>query len=220
MSRNAFYQEIERLQQNVVTMASMVEKQVLRSVDALKRNDVQLARDIYQLDKPINQLRWNTEEDAILLIATQAPVARDLRRVIAVISMVTELERMGDHAASMSKIVIELAEEPPLKELVDIPRMADIALAMLRDAVTAFIESDIVAARQVAKRDDEVDGLYDQVYRELLTYMLADTRTINRATRLLWAAHNMERFADRVTNICERVVYSVTGELESLPGES
>ena len=219
MSRLAFHQEIERLQQNVVTMASMVEKQVLRSVDALKRNDVQLARDIYQLDKPINQLRWSTEEDAILLIATQAPVARDLRRVIAVIAMVTELERMGDHAASMSKIVIELAGEPALKELVDIPRMADIALEMLRDAVTAFIESDIVAARQVAKRDDEVDGLYDQVYRKLLTYMLADTRTINRATRLLWAAHNMERFADRVTNLCERVVYNVTGELESLPGE-
>jgi phosphate transport system protein len=220
MSRLAFHQELDRLQQNVVTMASMVEKQVLRSVDALKRNDVQLARDIYHLDKPINEIRWKTEEDAILLIATQAPVARDLRRIVAVIAMVTELERMGDHAAGMSKIVIELAEEPPLKELVDIPRMADIALEMLRETVTAFIESDIVAARKIAERDDEVDQLYDQVYRELLTYMLGDPRTINRATKLLWAAHNIERFADRVTNICERVIYSVTGANVSLPDEA
>jgi phosphate transport system protein len=219
MSRNLFHQELDRLQQNVVTMASMVDKQVLRSIDALKRSDVQLAREIYQLDKPINELRWKTEEDAILAIATQAPVAGDLRRIIAVISMVTDLERMADHAAGMSKIVIDLAEEPPLKELVDIPRMADIALEMLRDAVTAFIDSDIDAARAIGQRDEEVDALYNQVYRELLTFMLADPRTINRATKLLWAAHNIERFADRVTNLCERVIYSVTGEVENLPAE-
>jgi len=123
---------------------------------------------------------------------------------------------MADHAAGNAKIVIDTANEPLLKPLVDIPRMADLARAMLSDSITAFIEADADAARAVSKRDDQVDDLYNQIYRELLTYMMADPSTINRATRLLWAAHNLERIADRVTNICERVVFSVTGALEEM----
>jgi len=123
---------------------------------------------------------------------------------------------MGDHAAGNAKIVLQIADEPLLKPLVDIPRMSDVAREMLTDSITAFIESDADAARRIVSRDDEVDALYNQVYRELLTFMMADPSTINRATHLLWAAHNIERIADRVTNICERVVFAVTGSLEEM----
>jgi phosphate transport system protein len=136
--------------------------------------------------------------------------------ISAVIHIATELERMGDHAAGNAKIVLQTADEPLLKPLVDIPRMSDVAREMLTDSITAFIESDADAARRIVTRDDEVDALYNQVYRELLTFMMADPTTINRATHLLWAAHNIERIADRVTNICERVVFAVTGSLEEM----
>jgi phosphate transport system protein len=143
-------------------------------------------------------------------------MARDLRTISAVIHIVTDLERMGDHAAGNAKIVLDTADEPLLKPLVDIPRMSDLARAMLSDSITAFISGDADAARAVVDRDDEVDELYNQIYRELLTFMMADPTTINRATHLLWAAHNFERIADRVTNICERVVFAVTGTLEEM----
>lgn len=130
----------------------------------------------------------------------------------------TDLERMADHAAGIAKIVIETADEALLKPLVDIPRMSLIAREMLKDSITAFVERDEALARRVAVRDDEIDALNDQVYRELLTYMMADPTTINRATRLLWAAHNVERIGDRVTNICERVVFTITGEFEEMDG--
>ena len=198
-------------------MSSLVDKAIAKSVDSLRRQDVQLAREVVAADRQINHLRWRTEEKALLVIATQAPMAGDLRVVSAVIHIATELERMADHAAGNAKIVIETSNEPLLKPLVDIPRMADLARAMLSDSITAFINADAAAARAISKRDDEVDNLYNQIYRELLTYMMADPTTINRATRLLWAAHNLERIADRVTNICERVVFSVTGVLEEMP---
>jgi phosphate transport system protein len=143
-------------------------------------------------------------------------MASDLRVISAVTHIAVDLERMGDHAAGTAKIVIETANEPILKPLVDIPRMSELARSMLADSVTAFIEGDAQKAREIVDRDDEVDQLYDQIYRELLTYMMADPSTINRATHLLWAAHNLERTADRVTNICERVIFAVTGELEEI----
>jgi phosphate transport system protein len=194
----------------------MVDKAIARSVDALRHQDVQLAREIVRADLEINRLRWDTEERALLVIATQAPMARDLRTISAVIHIVTDLERMGDHAAGNAKIVLDTADEPLLKPLVDIPRMSDLARGMLSDSITAFISGDADAARAVVDRDDEVDELYNQIYRELLTFMMADPTTINRATHLLWAAHNFERIADRVTNICERVVFAVTGTLEEM----
>ncbi|MEA2526475.1 MAG: phosphate transport system protein [Thermomicrobiales bacterium] len=216
MTRVAYGQQIQELRDAVVAMGSMVDKAIARSVDALKLQDVQLARDVLRADAAINQLRWQTEERALLVIATQAPMAGDLRTIAAVIHIVTELERMADHAAGNAKIVVQTAEEPLLKPLVDIPRMCDLARAMLSDSITAFIEGDADAARSIVGRDDEVDDLYNQIYRELLTYMMADPSTINRATHLLWAAHNVERIADRVTNICERVVFAATGTLEEL----
>ena len=216
MTRVSFSLEIQDLRDDVVAMASMVDKAVARSVESLRRQDVQLAREVVASDRAINHHRWKVEEQALLLIATQAPMAGDLRTISSAIHIVTELERMGDHAAGTARIVIQTADEPLLKPLVDIPRMADVAREMLADSITTFIESDEVKARAVVERDDEVDRLYDQVYRELLTYMMADPATINRATHLLWAAHNVERIADRVTNICEWVVFAVTGELEEL----
>ena len=216
MTRVQYVHQIQELRDDVVVMSSMVDKAISRAVDALRRQDVQLAREVMGADTTINTHRWRTEQSALLIIATQAPMAGDLRTIAAVIHIVTDLERMADHAAGIAKIVVDTADEPLLKPLVDLLRMAEMARAMLADSITAFINDDATAAREIAERDDEVDALYDQVYRELLTYMMADPATINRATHLLWAAHNLERIADRVTNVCERVVFAVTGEMEEI----
>jgi phosphate transport system protein len=216
MTRANYDNQIQQLRQSVISMSSMVDKAIAWSVDALKEQQLDLAQQVVDGDRRINEVRWSIEEQALLIIATQAPLAGDLRMISAVIHIATELERMGDHAAGNAKIVLQTADESLLKPLVDIPRMADVSRDMLSDSITAFINSDVDAARAIVKRDDEVDALYNQIYRELLTYMMADTQTINRATHLLWVAHNLERIADRVTNICERVVFAATGKLEDL----
>ena len=216
MTRVEYLHELQELLDDVVAMASMTDKAIARSVDALKRQDVSLAREVMNADQYLNNHRWQTEERALHLIATQAPMAGDLRTISAAIHITTDLERMADHAAGIGKIVIQTSNEASLKPLVDIPRMTDIAREMLSASVSAYIASDVEAAKAVAMRDDEVDALNDQVYRELLTYMMADPATINRATHLLWAAHNVERMADRVTNICEWVIFAVNGSLEEL----
>ena len=216
MTRQLYDQELADLRGSVVAMASMTNKAIDSAVTALAQRDVRLAEQVIAADRAINEHRWRTEEQALLVIATQAPMAKDLRMIAAVIHIVTDLERMADHAAGTAKIAIQTADQAPLKPLVDIPRMSEIARSMLHDAITAFIEDDQAAARAIVARDDEVDALYEQIYRELLTFMLADPTTIDQATHLLWAAHNLERIADRVTNICERVVFAATGQLEEL----
>jgi phosphate transport system protein len=216
MARFEYTQDLENLRGAVVAMASMVDKAISRATESLLRQDVRTAEQVIAADRNINRHRWATEEDALRIIATQAPMAGDLRNIAAAIHIVTDLERMGDHAAGIAQIVIDIANEPLLKPLVDIPRMSEIARQMLNDSITAYIEQDAEAARRIAERDDEVDMLYNQVYRELLTYMMADPSTINRATHLLWVAHNLERIADRATNICERVVFADTGELTEI----
>ncbi|HEV2128391.1 MAG TPA: phosphate signaling complex protein PhoU [Thermomicrobiales bacterium] len=216
--RAAYTSQIQELMDVVVAMASMVDKAIARSIEALRTQNVQLAQQVRKDDQLINDRRWAAEEQAITVIATQAPMAGDLRRIAACMQLYTDLERMGDHASGTAKIVIETADEDLLKPLVDIPRMAEIAREMLGDAVTAFIEQDEDAAWKVAARDEEIDKLYEQIYRELLTYMMADPATINRATHLLWAAHNVERLGDRVTNICERTVFTITGRFEEMDG--
>ncbi|MDQ3539058.1 MAG: phosphate signaling complex protein PhoU [Chloroflexota bacterium] len=216
MTRIAYVHDLQELRDDVVAMASMTDKAIARSIDALRRQDVLLAREVMNADRYINNHRWQTEERALRLIATQAPMAGDLRTISSAIHITTDLERMADHAAGIAKIVIQIADEPVLKPLVDIPRMSELAREMLSGSVTAYIDGNVEDARTIALRDDEVDALYDQIYRELLTYMMADPGTINRATRLLWAAHNIERIADRVTNICEWVIFAVNGSLEEL----
>jgi phosphate transport system protein len=216
MTRTAFERQLEEIQEDMLVLAGMVESSIERGIQALKNRDVELARQIIADDAKINQRRYETEERCIELIATQQPLASDLRTIVAVLHIIVDLERMGDHAEGIAKIAVMLADEPPLKPYIDIPRMAQIATRMLMDSLEAFKRRDTELARAVCKRDDEVDALYDQVYRELVTYMIQDPKTIERATHLTWVAHNLERIADRVTNICERVVYLVEGRIEEL----
>jgi phosphate transport system protein len=213
-SRTAFHRELERLQDEVLVLGSMVEKATLRAVDALRARNMALARAIEAEDTLLNRKRFEIEEAALLLIATQQPMASDLRQLAAILHIVTDLERMGDYAAGIAHICVQIGDEPLIKPLIDVPRMAEKATDMLRRALDAFIERDIAAAEAIAQEDDDVDALYQQVYRELLTIMLANPRTIDQATHLLWVAHNLERVADRVQNICERVVFVVTGRMQ------
>jgi len=216
MTRTSFEQELMELQDSVLVLGSMVEKATIRAVEALKTRDVESARHIIKEDELINQKRFEIEQKGLRLLATQQPMASDLRTIVAVLQMTVDLERMGDHAEGIAKVVTLIGDEPLIKPLVDIPRMSDLALSMLRRGLKAFVERDIDAARQVCRDDDDVDALHDQVYHELITYMLKDPRNITQATYLTWVAHNLERIADRSTNLCEQVVFVVTGKREQM----
>lgn len=216
MPREHYQQELARVQEEMLVMSSMVERALQRAVEALRTRNTRQAEEVVNDDFKINQQRYGIEERCLLLIATQQPLASDLRQIAAILSIITDLERMGDHAEGIGKITIIIGEEPPLKPLVDIPRMDEMCRSMLQRAMDAFVQRDAATARQIAAEDDEVDAIYEQIYRELLTFMMADPSTINRATHLLWVAHNLERIADRVTNICERVVFLVTGRMEEI----
>jgi len=211
--RERFDQYLKELQDEVLVLGSMVEKAIARSMKALKERDLELAKEVMSGDTRIDHKRLDIEERCIELIVTQQPVAGDLRTIIAVLNIIVDLERIGDHAEGIANIVLMIGDEPPLKPLVDLPRMAEKTQDMLRRSLDAFIGHDPESAVKISNEDDEVDELYDQVYRELITFMLEDPRTITRATRLIWAAHNLERSADRVTNICERVVFATTGKM-------
>ena len=219
MVRQTFELEMQRLQNEVLVLGSMVENAIIESVEVLKRRDMEGAQRLIAGDRLINEKRFAIEADALALIATQQPMAGDLRTLAAVLEIVTELERMGDYAKGIARINLMMGEEPLLKPLVDIPRMAEKARDMLHRALDAFVRRDVPLARAIPAEDDEVDALYNQVYRELLTFIMADPRTIDQATYLLWVAHNLERTADRVTNICERVVFTVTGEMMEMDAE-
>lgn len=214
--RTIFHRKLREIQNDILAMGSMVEKAINRSIEALKNRDLELAHKIIAEDQKINGKRFEIEEKCIQLIATQQPMASDLRVIVAVLNVITDLERIGDHAEGIAKIVIMIGDEPPLKPLIDIPRMAEKTADMLRRSLDAFVNHDADAARRIVTEDDEVDNLYSQVYRELLSFMAEDPRTITRATRLIWVAHNLERSADRVTNICERTVFTVTGKMEEM----
>lgn len=216
MTRTAFERQLAEIQEDMLVLANMVEDAVERAIQALRNRDTGLARQIIADDTKINHKRYETEEKCLELMATQQPLASDLRTIVAVLHIIVDLERMGDHAEGIAKIALMLADEPPLKPYIDIPRMAQVASRMLLGSLEAFKHRDAARARSICDEDDEVDALYDQVYRELLTFMLQDPRTIQRATHLIWVAHNLERVADRVTNICERVVYLVEGKYEDL----
>lgn len=207
---------LRELQENLLVLGSMVEKAIARAMDALKRRDLEASRQVIKDDDAIDHQRFQLEEQCIELIATQQPVARDLRRIIVFLHIAVELERMGDYAEGIGKISLMMGDEPPLKPLVDLPRMAEKATEMLRQSLDALVNRDVVGAIAVCNTDDHVDALYDQVYRELLTYMIEDPRSIQRATYLLWVSHDLERVADRATNIAERVIYLVTGKMTEI----
>jgi phosphate transport system protein len=216
MTRERFIKHIKELEKQVTEMGEMVITAINSSIEALKVLDVDQAEQIIADDVKINKKRWDIEEQCINLIATQQPVASDLREIIAVLSIVTNLERMGDHAEGISKIVLMHGKEGLVKPLVDIPLMAEKTIDMLRKSLDAFLRRDAQAAKAICSEDDNVDLLYDQVYRVLLAYMLENPKTITRATYLIWTAHNLERIADRVTNICERIVFLVEGTAPEL----
>jgi phosphate transport system protein len=218
MPRESLDKELQRLEDEILALGSMVENALVESVDALKKRDLEESRRLITYDRRINEKRFAIETEALAVIAMQQPVAVDLRVLAAVLDITDELERIGDYAKGIAKINLRI-EGPMVKPLVDIPTMAEKARRALHRALEAFVNRDIELARTLPREDDEIDNLYNQVYRELMTYVIADPRMIEQANFLLWAAHNLERAADRVTNICERVIFTVTGELVEMDVE-
>jgi phosphate transport system protein len=216
MLRKTFETEIKKVKDDILMLGSMVEQAIIESVAALKKRDIKASEKILANDRVINKKRFDIENELMVLIATQQPMAHDLRLLASIMEINSELERMGDYAKGIANINIRMGDAPLLKPLIDVPRMAEKGADMLHRALTAFINEDIETARKIPVEDDEVDALYNQVYRELMTFVIADPKTIERANWLLWTAHNLERFADRVTNICERTVFIVTGELTEI----
>jgi len=214
--RKNFESELKKTKDDILELGSMVETALLGAVESLKKKDLQAARQILDADRQINKKRFAIETQLMILIATQQPMAHDLRLLASIMEINSELERMGDYAKGIANIVLRMGTEPLLKPLIDVPRMAQKGVDMLHRALTAFINEDVETARTIPVEDDEVDALYNQVYRELMTIVIGNPTTIERANWLLWTAHNLERFADRVTNICERTVFVVTGELTEI----
>jgi phosphate transport system protein len=208
--------QLKMLEDEVVMLGGMVEKSIARALDALSRRDLTASEQVVREDDYIDSKRFEIEEKCIDIIATQQPMAGDLRVVVTILHVIVELERMGDYAEGIARISLLMGNEPTLKPLIDIPRMADKATTMLHRSLDALMNRDTVTALQVCNEDDQVDALYDQVYRELLLFMIEDPKVIQRATYLLWVAHDVERIADRATNIAERVVYLVTGKMEEI----
>jgi phosphate transport system protein len=211
-----FSKGFQEIQNKVMAMGDMVTKDINRSIEALKNRDLKMAHQIIADDTKIDDMRFAIEDMCIELMGAQKLTIADRRIIVAVINIITELERIGDYAEGNAKIVVMIGDEPPLKPLIDIPRMAELTIDMIDKSLKSFVTRDVELAKHVVTMDNVVDGLYDQVFRELLTFMMVDPKTISRATRLMWVAHNLERAADRVTNICERVVFMVTGKMEGL----
>jgi phosphate transport system protein len=216
MTRDLFKAELRQLQDDVLTLGSMTEKAILDAMESLRDGDVEWSRRIIADDAKINRKRFEIEDRTIAVVATQQPMATDLRALVSVLYIITDLERIADHAEGVARINTMMEPEPLPRKLGYIPAMADRAVAMLRDSLKAYIDLDVDAARQICHADDEVDRLQDSVYEEAFRAMIADPSTIQRNTYLLWTAHNLERIADRCTNICERVIYTVTGHMDEL----
>ncbi len=216
MLRKTFESEIQQVKDDVLVLGSMVEEAILNTVEALKKRDIKASEEILTADTLINKKRFDIENKLMILIATQQPMAHDLRLLASSMEIISELERMGDYAKGIANINIRMGDEPLLKPLIDVPRMAQKGVDMLHKALTAFINEDVETAKALPVEDDEVDALYNQIYRELMTFVIQDPKTIERANWLLWVAHNLERVADRVTNICERTIFIATGEMTEI----
>jgi phosphate transport system protein len=216
MIRKTFEHEIQQVKDEVLLLGSMVEHAIMASVEVLKKRDIKGAEKIIADDREINNKRFAIESQLMILIATQQPMAHDLRLLASTMEIISELERMGDYAKGIANINIRMGEEKLLKPLIDIPRMAQIGTNMLHRSLTAFVNEDVEAAKAIPAEDDEVDALYTQIYRELMLFIIQDPKSIERANWLLWVAHNLERVADRVTNICERTIFIATGEMAEI----
>jgi len=220
MPRENFHGEMNALQDKAIALSSRVESALINAVRALKTRDHKMCRQLIAQDRLINEERYRIEAETLTLIATQQPMAGDLRTLAAVLEIASELERIGDYAKGIANISLMIGDKPLVKPLVDIPAMSDICVDMLHRAMDAFAQRDVDAAAAIPQEDDTIDALYNQIYRELITYIISDPRIIEQANCLLWAAHNLERTADRVTNICERVIFTVTGQLLDVGSEN
>ena len=218
-TRSSLDRELRAIEDDMLRMGELVNEAIQGSLRALAERDRGLAQQVVDGDAVINRLRFDIEEACLALMATQQPAAGDLRTVVATMNIVGDLERMGDHAAGNARIVMRMGDEPLLKPLIDIPRMADVCRSMIRDSLQAFVRRDGERARQIAAMDDQIDGLYQQVFRELLSFMVEDPKTTSRALFLLFAAHNLERIGDRATNIAERVLFMTSGVMRELNPE-
>jgi phosphate transport system protein len=216
MVREIFHEQLRELLEDLIAMGQMVADSIDRSIQALVKQDPDLAQQVIDYDDEINAAQHDIDETCLVLIATQQPMAGDLRMILAISNIASELERIGDYTEGIGKLAIKLSGLPLLKPLIDIPRMAEEGHRMLMAALEAFARQDIEVAQTIGKNDDIVDALYDQVYRELLVFMMQDPRTITQATYLLWVAHNLERIADRTTNIAERVIFTTSGRIVDL----
>ena len=214
MARSDYTQQLQEIQDDLLLLGSMVEKAIVKSVDALKNRDLESSQAVIDEDDRIDDFQMVLEEKCVDVIALQAPMASDLRRLVTVIQVASELERVGDYAEGIAKISVRMGEQPTLKPLIDIPRMAEMGAGMLRDGLGALTTLDLELAEKIAATDDEVDSLYEQIFRELFSIMVENPANIQGATYLIWIAHLLERIADRATNIAERVVYLATGKMK------
>ncbi|MBV9281603.1 MAG: phosphate signaling complex protein PhoU [Chloroflexi bacterium] len=218
MTREHYDQQLRELDAAILQMGDLVADTIVACVDALEQRDIVKAKRLIEADNHIDEERYDVESQALLLIATQQPMASDVRTVTAILTIATELERIGDYCEGIAKLTLRMAAEPELAPLSDIRAMAEITPRLLREALQAYRDRDIERAGRVWRQDDEVDELYERVFREILGDMVADPTTVRRGTYLLWVAHNLERMADRVTNIAERVAFVVTGDVAAFRG--
>lgn len=214
--REHFAQELESIHQDVLRMAVLVEENILKARKALVDQDAKLAKEVIASDEKVNELELTITDRCVLFIATEQPVASDLRRVVACLKVVGDIERMGDYAVHAAKRAKDLADEKPIKPLIDVPKMLVLGGEMLRDGVNSLVNVDVALARKTAKRDEEMDNLNKQVYRELLTLMLEEKDNIKQATKLLFLSRFLERMGDHAVNICGWTLYAVEGIHEDL----
>lgn len=219
MSRPSFDRQIHHLQDEVLLLGSMAEQAILQSVDILKRRDIPAARRLVTDDQLINEKRYAIENNILILMATQQPIAHDLRLLAALLEVITELERIGDYAKGIATVTIRLADADLPIPIRDLERMAALAADMLHRGLGAFIAENVNLAHSIPDEDNQVDELYLSNYRSLVKEMIADPSIIDQTNEIMWVNHNLERAADRVTNICERAVFIATGELMEMDAE-
>ncbi len=215
-NRATLDRELREIQDNVLRMGSLLDAAIKLALESLVSRNASLARQVVNDDATVNKLRFQIEEQCLDVIATQQPMATDLRVVVAAMNIVSDLERMADHAAGVAKIVIRMGDEPLVKPLIDIPRMAEACRTMTRKVLDAYVQHDVETAKAMATMDDVIDDFHQQIFRELLSFMIEDPSTTSRALFLIFVSHNLERIGDRAVNIAERVIFMTVGEMKEL----